>query len=265
MKRKTLFSIIFTILLFIMVYPRLVTRKYNIKTKKVDKLIKLILISDLHGDNYGKNQQRLIKQIDRLNPDAVLLAGDIFDDKNSFKNTKNFLKQIKHPCFYVTGNHEVRTHKLFEIKNYLKESGICVLDGKNTVLDVKGEKINICGADDPQTGNFKRQIKQAFNGINNDNYTVLISHRPERFEQYMKLNADLTVCGHAHGGQWRIPFFINGLYAPYQGMMPKYAGGIYGENGKNMIVSRGLSKSRPLFPRIFNPPEIVLIEIDSCK
>lgn len=88
----------------------------------------------------------------------------------------------------------------------------------------------------------------------------MLSHRPERIESYKKYNFDLVLSGHAHGGQVRIPFLLNGLYAPNQGLFPKYAGGLYTHNNLNHVVSRGLSYN-PKLPRIFNPPEIVIVEL----
>ncbi len=95
----------------------------------------------------------------------------------------------------------------------------------------------------------------------NDYYTVLLSHRPEFFELYTEYNFDLVLSGHAHGGQWRIPYILNGLYAPNQGVFPKYAGGEYTENNTTMIVSRGLARESTLLPRFYNRPELVIIDL----
>ena len=95
----------------------------------------------------------------------------------------------------------------------------------------------------------------------NGNYTILLSHRPELFEHYVSRGFDLVLCGHAHGGQWRIPRILNGLYAPNQGLFPQYAGGQYDSDATTMIVSRGLARESTRLPRIFNRPELVLVEI----
>ena len=87
-----------------------------------------------------------------------------------------------------------------------------------------------------------------------------MAHRPDFIEDYSRLGFDLVLSGHTHGGQVRIPFLLNGLYAPNQGYFPKYAGGLYDVGGTRLLVSRGLSYY-PELPRIFNPPEIVLMEI----
>lgn len=72
----------------------------------------------------------------------------------------------------------------------------------------------------------------------------------------------MILSGHAHGGQWIIPGILNGFYAPNQGFFPEYAGGLYKFDKKIFIVSRGLAKwSTSIIPRIFNPPELVIIDI----
>ena len=92
-------------------------------------------------------------------------------------------------------------------------------------------------------------------------FTVLLSHRPELFEIYQKYEFDLVLSGHAHGGQWRIPGLLNGLFAPNQGLFPKYAGGRYDYAGGTMIVSRGLARESTKVPRIFNRPELVVVDV----
>ena len=89
--------------------------------------------------------------------------------------------------------------------------------------------------------------------------SILLSHRPEFFDQYVRADVDLVLSGHAHGGQFRLPF-VGGLAAPNQGLFPKYDAGRYTEENTNMIVSRGIGNS--IFPfRFNNRPEVILIEL----
>ena len=90
---------------------------------------------------------------------------------------------------------------------------------------------------------------------------MLLTHRPELIDKYNEYNFDLILSGHAHGGQWRIPFILNGLIAPNQGLLPKYTGGLYKFGNNNMIVSRGLARESTIIPRLFNRPELVIIDI----
>ena len=97
---------------------------------------------------------------------------------------------------------------------------------------------------------------------------MLLVHRPEYVNDYVKYDFDVILAGHAHGGLWRFPPFINALYAPGQGMFPKYAGGKYvlKNNARSvMIVSRGLSYQQPKIVRIFNNPELTLIRVIPIK
>lgn len=89
----------------------------------------------------------------------------------------------------------------------------------------------------------------------------MLAHRPEYFPLYAKMGFDMALCGHAHGGQWRLPSLINGIYAPNQGFLPEYAGGIYHSAATTMIVSRGLARESTRIPRLFNRPELVIIDL----
>jgi len=248
-------------------YSGLTVREYAFFTAKLESPVRLMLLSDLHGCVYGENQSGLLGKIERLAPDAVAMAGDMLDERLPAAGTTALLSALskKYPCYYVMGNHEVRKGSLEKTKEKLTQTKITVLDGKRAYLKAKsGGGIAICGADDPLAGKkrFMRQLQSALQSQSDGLYTVLISHRPELFRLYAKMRCDLVLAGHSHGGQWRVPFLINGVFAPHQGLLPKYAGGVYGENGVNMVVSRGLVRmSAPPIPRIFNPPELVVIDI----
>ena len=90
-------------------------------------------------------------------------------------------------------------------------------------------------------------------------YSILLSHRPEAFEDYVSSGFDLVFTGHAHGGQFRFPG-IGGIFAPGQGLLPEYDAGEFRSGRTTMIVSRGVGNSiMPL--RIGNPPEVVVLDI----
>lgn len=242
---------------------------YDITSNKITKGFKMVLISDLHSCYYGNNMSDLINDIKSQNPDAVLLCGDIYNDKkDDNSNTETFLKQISnmYKCYFVSGNHDFKTGSLkniYDVKRELKSYGITVLNGTYDTLQIKGQEINICGIDDPTISytHFDDQLKNAGKACNNENYTILLSHRPELINHYLNYNFDLILSGHAHGGQWRIPKILNGLYAPHQGFFPKYAGGRYDFGDTCFIVSRGLARESVPTPRIFNNPEVVVINV----
>lgn len=250
---------------------RLKTVRYTFDSPKVENSFKIALITDLHGNRYGKNQSTLIDAIDKENPDLVLLGGDIFDDKISYEKSEETIAILseKYKCYYVTGNHEYWSGDVDNIINIVKSYGITVLEGGVDTIDINGQMVNICGVDDPDNyvyldggQKIEDQLKQVEKKVNKDYYTILLSHRPEYYQEYSKYGYDLVLCGHAHGGQWRIPGILNGLYAPDQGLFPEYAGGLYEYESGAMVVSRGLDRQGVKVPRIFNRPELVIIEVE---
>ena len=229
--------------------------------------VRFALVTDLHSCRYGENMEKLVDLLDSAHPDAVLLAGDIFDDKRPNVYTKMFLVQIvkKYPCFYATGNHEFMSRKVREIKSYLREIGVTVLAGDCAETEIKGRIFDICGVDDPVRiwGNiWLRNITNAYAKTNPEHFRILISHRPELVKVYSRFAFDMVVSGHAHGGQWFIPLLGRGVLAPNQGFFPKYVNGLYKlANGTHLVVSRGLAREKAPYPRFGNHPQIVLIEL----
>lgn len=249
---------------------RMKTVVYTIETDKLEEPLRLVLITDLHSCYYGKEQTTLIQAVEEQNPDIVLLGGDIFDDVRSYENSETTIKYLaeEYRCYYVTGNHEYWSEDISTILHIVDSYGITILEGECDTIEVRGEKINICGVDDPDVTSYTKnaksmpdQLAEAQKQAEPDCYTVLLSHRPEYAETYMKYDFDLVLSGHAHGGQWRIPGILNGLYAPNQGLFPKYVGGLYEFESGTMIVSRGLARESTLAPRIFNRPELVVIDL----
>ena len=267
-KRKILLVILFLIIILTVWYEKPVTEIISIRGKgKIDTPVRFALVTDLHSCYYGKDQKRLTDLIDNGKVDGVLLSGDIFDDKFSDTNAKIFMEAIskKYPCFYVTGNHEFWSKRENETKEYLKSMGVTVLEGNASTIEIKGNKIDICGVDDPtymKNDEWRSQLTKASEKSDPEHYRILLSHRPEKVDVYREYDFDLVVSGHAHGGQWTIPFLHRGIAAPNQGLLPKYVDGRYDlGNGTEMIVSRGLARERMPYPRFFNQPEVVLIDI----
>lgn len=234
---------------------------YKIYSDKVTKPVRIVLLTDFHSSSYGSKQQVLIDEVTAQNPDVILFAGDIFEDVRPHKHSIELLERLgkAYPCFYVTGNHEVWSGEVNEIKETVRSLGVTVLEGDGEIRDRGGQKIRICGVDDPAGG---KQFADCARMAGDGTFTVLMSHRPDLVKLYSGNGFDLVVCGHAHGGQVRIPGLLNGLYAPNQGLFPKYAGGRYllDDGSTEMIVSRGLCKN--ILPRVFNRPEVVVIDIE---
>jgi len=241
---------------------RLAVRRYSLVSKKIVTPVRLAVLTDLHSCSYGEGQERLLSAVAAEEPDTVLLVGDIVDDKMDEKNAWITLEALAdaYPCYYVTGNHEWWTDAE-RICREITALGITVLRGDSAELTVGESSICLCGLDDPDAGMWEEQWAGVEASIKDENFAVLLTHRPERIEEYEILGADLVVSGHAHGGQWRIPGALNGLLAPNQGLFPDYAGGMYALEGSELIVSRGLARESTLVPRIFNRPEVVIVDI----
>ena len=270
-KKKIVILILIVIFLLFACDMRLKTVRYTFTSPKIETSLKIALITDLHGNWYGDEQSTLIEAVDKENPDVVLLGGDIFDDKIDYEESEETIAILskKYKCYYVTGNHEYWSKDVDNIVSIVKSYGITVLEGDVDTIDINGQLVNICGVDDPDNYVYldggeaiETQLKRVDEKANRDYYTILLSHRPEYYDLYSQYGFDLVLSGHAHGGQWRIPGLLNGLYAPNQGLFPEYAGGLYEYEGGALVVSRGLDRQGVKAPRIFNRPELVIIEVE---
>ena len=252
------------------------TRTYIIETSFLieNSSINIVHISDLHGVTYGENQKLIIDKIKMQEPDLILLTGDIFDDNSSFHGTELFLSGISSiaPTYFVTGNHEYRSKRLDEVMKILELYNIKVLSDEYLNIKVNENDIILAGIGDQVKKIYKNNdydqeylMEKNFRELDNENkYKILLAHRPENINLYQKFSFNLILSGHTHGGQIRIPYILNGLFAPDQWFFPKYAGGIYYHENIIHIISRGLF-IHPMLPRIFNPPEIVVIKLFSNK
>lgn len=227
-------------------------------------------VSDLHNAEMGKDNEKLISMLKDAAPDIIVITGDMIDSRNTKVDVAlSFAEQAVKiaPCYYVTGNHEARVDEYSDLKDGLLELGVIVLEDARVEIELSGEIITLIGVDDPsfQTdylfGDDETVMKSKLNELTSeaDGYTVLLSHRPELFDIYVESGVDLVFSGHAHGGQFRLPF-IGGVVAPNQGLFPKYDAGIYTEGNTNMVVSRGVGNSIIPF-RVNNRPEVILIEL----
>ena len=228
-------------------------------------------ISDLHNTEFGEDNKTLLQMLSDCQPDIIVITGDLIDAQHTdVKIALSFMQKTAQiaPTYYVTGNHEASSSQYDTLQVGLEAAGVTVLEDEITYLGHEGENIALLGLSDPDfaikgdlfgevpamvSTKLKEMLEQE------RSYSVLLSHRPELFETYVACGVDLVLSGHAHGGQFRLPF-IGGLIAPDQGLFPKYDAGLYTDGNTNLIVSRGLGNS--IIPiRFNNRPEIVLIEL----
>lgn len=243
---------------------KLVIKHYKYQHRNVKNCVRAAVITDLHSNLIGENQAELMSLIDHEFPDVVFLVGDIVDEELPQSQAELFLERIaaKYPAYYVTGNHEAYTYRGDQVKQMIKAKGIQVLEQESTLFTYNDTTLQITGIDDPE---FVSPDIALFESMKNHQegqfVNVLLAHRPELIEDYLAYPFDIVFSGHAHGGQWRVPGLINGLYAPHQGVFPQYAGGEFEFNQAKLIVSRGLENQKiPILPRFYNRPEVVIVD-----
>lgn len=272
---------------------QLATTKYVVASDRLPQTLNntsFVVLADLHNYNFGTNNERLVRRIDKLSPEFIIVAGDMINKSVACypSNAFSLLEQLakKYKIYYAYGNHEQRIENIRKIGNeYLSEAQI---KSCSTWVEYKEklEKLNVTFLDNQSIIHTKNKEKFRITGVSidkmyferskippmaedylklligekqDDNYQILIAHNPVYFERYSSWGADLTISGHLHGGLVRLPG-VGGVISPQVRLFPKYNAGNYAENGQQMVVSRGLG-SHSGMPRVLNVPEIVLITL----
>lgn len=230
---------------------------------------KIVVVSDLHNTQFGNNNSQLVEKIKKEHPDIIAITGDLVDsNRTDIEIAIQLVSQLTEiaPCYYVTGNHEAWIKEQYkELEKGLIAEDVVILHDNVIQLIKDSETIQLAGLDDPDFTDSDTYIQESMlqtrisNMSLSNEYCILLSHRPETFEAYVLEEVDLVLSGHAHGGQFRVPF-IGGIIAPNQGLFPEYDAGKYIKNNTIMIVSRGIGNS--IIPvRFNNRPEIVIVEL----
>ncbi len=220
--------------------------------------LRILQVSDLHNAQFGKDNRKLLKLVVQTQPDIILLTGDLIDSRRTDPEAAIAFCKVAvtlAPTYYTPGNHESRMPETYaSLKSALEALSVTILEDESTPLTRGNDRILITGLMDPY---FATTWPECVT----DDFQIVLSHRPELLEQYAQMGLDLVFSGHAHGGQFRLPF-VGGLFAPHQGVLPQYTEGIHSNESTTMVVSRGLGNS--LFPlRFNNRPELVLITLES--
>ena len=221
---------------------------------------RIVQISDLHNAKFGKNNQKLVDRVRECDPDMIVLTGDLVDSNHTnVDRAVQFVDEIVKICpvYYVTGNHEywLDTSEYEKLMDGLASAGVIILDDQVVEISRGDVKFRLVGLDDKSLayGTLEALLSDEIE------LTVVLAHEPQYLARYAGTGVDLVLSGHAHGGQFRLPF-VGGIVAPDQGFLPEYTAGEYYMNGTEMIVSRGLGNS--VIPvRLFNYPEIVCVEL----
>ena len=256
------------------------TTEYTIYSKKLPKTFegfKIAQISDFHNARSREVRKSIMRHIDEAAVDITVITGDLMDSRRTkVKNILDLCDMIRgiSPTYYISGNHESRKPEVYrELRRTLRDDyNIVSLDNIRRKIERGKRYIWLSGIRDADFSIDEVYVKNAFDEqeeataknvknlhIDKNAFNILLAHRPEFFDVYQKAGIDLILSGHAHGGQFRIPF-IGGIYAPNQGFFPKYDSGINKKKNSQMVVSRGIGNS--IFPfRINNRPELVIITL----
>ena len=268
------------ILIWVMLYDsnRFVVVQHTFCDRRIKKPFRAVVLSDLHNNQYGKDNERLLETIREQNPDAIWIAGDILtaSRKTKYNRAIALLKELaaQFPVYYANGNHEHRL-KLYpkeygdaavKYEKELKEIGIDRLVNRHVVLPEIGITIYGSEIDKYYYRRFHvgkmddHYMKGLLGKTKKQQFTVLLAHNPDYFPEYAKWGADLVLSGHVHGGIIRIPFVGKGVLSPAVRLFPKYDGGLFYEENSTMILSRGLGIHTIPF-RLFNPGELHVVDL----
>lgn len=273
-KIKKKWCIIFSLLLLVAVW--IIFTNTHIQKTKIAILssdipddfngYKIAVVADLHNKDWGYD---LIKLLKKEEPDIIAVVGDLIDSSHMNLNiAMEFIREAKKisPIYFVSGNHEAWSGKYETLKKSLVDEDVFVLDDDKLLLNKGNDNLLLLGVKDPDFNETEALLNESMENKlkelidNYQGYKILLSHRPELMDSYTNAGVDLVLTGHAHGGQFRIPF-IGGLIAPNQGFFPKYTSGKYSKEKTDMVVSRGLGNS--IVPvRINNSPELVIVLLE---
>lgn len=279
-KAKTVISVLCAV--FVLLAAELIYSNYYIEAESFEYSaesvppafdgVKIVSVTDYHNHG-GFYEDDLIHKIEKVSPDYIFLVGDIVDSTFTDINVvSRFFKRCSAiaPCYLCFGNHEQRVFGEGLYDSYMtcaEDAGVTVLDNKAVTLERGNDKLTLIGTSNPLEQNMLSEILE---GADKQTPLLWIHHYPEDFAD-MTADAEslgfqkcLMFCGHAHGGLIRMPFTNQGIYAPGQGLFPKFTGGEYYSNNSEMILSRGCGNSGATL-RMFDPFEIVVCTLGSEK
>lgn len=289
MSKKTK-RIVFALLLLVIIcligiyevyisYNKITVSDYNIKSNQINNSVNAVIISDLHDNQLGENNEDLINEINSLSPDIILLVGDgVNSDSKDSKILTSLMKQLckNNKVFYSLGNTDIDYIEAgtSDLVTELENIGVTVLDNEYKDVHINGNSIRIGGMyayafglndnNDVDKDTMEDGVYDFLNEFENTaNYKIMMAHRPDSFifgNASEVWNIDLVVSGHNHGGQVVLPF-VGGLYGGDQGWFPEYDKGFFDLNKIKTLITSGLGSGKQKLPRFNNPPEIVNLHL----
>ena len=283
-KRVRVFPVIllfFAILIALLLIDsnfRIVTTEYELYFSNLPESFdgfRIVLLSDIHDTEFGKDNNRLISRVRDANPDIIALAGDLMDAADNGRSIEVQLEAVKTlvagltqiaPVYFVNGNHDIafKNNESGNLLLLLETQGVRVINHKYVWLE-SGSSVIILGGVDLTSGSAGREKTRAFlddiRALENDAFTIIVEHRNNNLALYSEYGIDLVLSGHAHGGIIRFPF-TDGLLGQQREWFPEHTDGVYTMGNTNMLVSRGLS-TRAGVPRFLNNPHIAVAMLRS--
>lgn len=256
--------------------------RYSVSVKRklaAEGHVRAAFLTDLHNSRWGRKYELLLDALALEEPDLLLVGGDIITAVPGV--TTEFAEELmadlaaRYPVYYGFGNHEYRL-KLYpetygdlygKYISSLRKSGVVVLANAKAQVSVCGIPLSICGFN-VRRRFYKRfrketmpvsEIGRIFGTPDRDAVSILLAHSPKYIETYLKWGADLTLCGHYHGGMARLPNGL-GLIDPDLSLFSARAKGRFDHRGRTCIVSAGLGE-HSIQKRINNPREITIVDI----
>lgn len=224
--------------------------------------LRIVQVSDLHGKEFGPENETLLGAVAALRPDLIAITGDVVDAPEQLEMLPALGARLSAiaPTYYVTGNHEWAIREAGTVKALLREGGVTVLSNEFIPLEKSGQTMILAGIDDPN-GPYDQKTPEALaeevRAAYGEAYLLLLAHRNEYYETYARARYDLTLCGHGHGGLIRLPF-TDGLVDTRRRLFPTHTAGWYPLEYGELVVSRGLGNvGRTL--RLFNRPHLPVI------
>ncbi len=256
---------------------------YQITSKKLNGLkkeCKIVFLTDLHNNQYGTENKKLIEAVSKQNPDFIFIGGDMLVGKRDIPYTvaEKFVTELTTICpvYYANGNHEFRM-KIYpetygdifqQYKKKLEKAGVIFLENNCENILLQDVPIQVYGLEIPREGYRKfvrtnlsvEQISEAIGHANHSQYQILMAHNPMYMESYKEWGADLILSGHLHGGVARIPL-LGGVISPQFRLFPRYSGELTKDGNQSIVVSKGLG-THTIKMRFMNPAEVVVLHIN---
>ena len=223
--------------------------------------LRIALLTDLHGAEFGAGNQRLLEAVKESKPSVIAISGDLADEHTKLQILPPLLQGLTElaPVYYVTGNHEWVREDTEAVLRQIADCGVTVLRNEYVVLERDGQKLILAGTEDPNgyadmetPEHFMQRIRTE---QGEDAYVVMLYHRNDSLRLWSELGADLVLAGHGHGGVIRLPV-VGGLLGVDRRFFPKDCEGLYRQGGTTLAVSRGLGGLR-----LWNPPQLPVIEL----